>query len=46
MARQQQHSSNVQFGQSLGDSLSLHSCGVQPQSAHFMAKLGDQAIKI
>jgi hypothetical protein len=36
MARQQQHSSLAQFGQSRGDLLFLHSCGVHPQSAHFM----------
>jgi hypothetical protein len=46
MAGQQQHSFLWQFGQSRGDLLSLHSCGVQPQSAHFIPWLGDQAIKI
>ena len=33
---QQQHSSHVQLGQSFGAFDSLHSCGVQLQSAQFM----------
>jgi hypothetical protein len=37
MAYQQQHSFLVQLGQSRGDLQFLHSCGVQPQSAHFMS---------
>jgi len=36
MVFQQQHSSQVQLGQSFGDFDSLHSCGVQLQSAQFM----------
>jgi hypothetical protein len=47
--QQQQQSSSVQFGQSLGDLLALHSCGVQPQSAHFMiqkTRLSDKNLTI
>jgi len=36
MVSQQQHSSQVQFGHSLGDFDSLHSFGVQLQSAQLM----------
>jgi len=36
MAAQQQHSSKVQFGQSLADGLFLHSSGKQLQSAHLI----------
>lgn len=36
MACQQQHSSSVQFGHSDADLDSMHSCGVQLQSAQFM----------
>ena len=33
---QQQHSSQLQFGHSLGELLNLHSAGRQPQSAHLI----------
>jgi len=36
IAAQQQHSSNLQLGQSFGDGLSLHSPGKQLQSAHLI----------